>query len=83
MVAVPDCCWFDRENVAFTSQKLINSFVYRSLVVSFVDVFSVKCCGSIQELRGLGADCLKSVKLAADYSIMHLVVVLVSGYRNC
>ena len=69
LVAVFDCCWLDREGVAFTSQKLINSFVHQSLVVSFVDIFSVKCCGSIQELGGLGTDCLKSVKLAADYSI--------------
>ena len=69
MVAVLDCCWLDREGVTFLSQNLINSFVHQSLVVSFVDIFSVKCCGSIQELGGLGTDCLKSVKLAADYSI--------------
>ena len=69
LVAVLDCCWFDREGVAFTSQKLINSFVHQSLVVSFVDVFSVKCRGSIQELGGLDTDRLESVKLAADYSI--------------
>ena len=70
LVAVLDCCWFDREGVAFTSQKLINSFVHQSLVVSFVDVFSVKCRGSIQQLGGLGTDCLRSVPLAADYSIL-------------
>ena len=69
LVAVLDCCWLDRECVAFTSQKLINSFVHQSLVVSFVDIFSVKYCGSIQELGGLGTDCLESMKLAADYSI--------------
>ena len=69
LVAVLNCCWFERESVPFTSQKLINCFVHQSLVVSFVDIFSEKCCGSIQELGGLGADCLKSVKLVADYSI--------------
>ena len=47
LVAVLDCCWFDRESVVFMSQKLINSVVHQSLVVSFVDIFSVKCCGSI------------------------------------
>ena len=70
LVSVLDCCWFDREGVAFTSHKLINSFVHQSLVVSFVDIFSVKYCGSIQELGGLGTDCLKPVKLAADHSIL-------------
>ena len=44
LVAVLDYCWFNRECVAFTSQKLMNSFVHQSLVVSFVNVFSVKCC---------------------------------------
>ena len=38
LVAVLDCCWLDREGVAFTSQKLINSFDHQSLVVSFVDI---------------------------------------------
>ena len=47
----------------------MNSFVHSSLVLSFVDIFSVKCCGSPQKLGGLGTDCLKSVKSAADYSI--------------
>ena len=67
--AVLDCCWLDREGVTFTSQKLINSFVHQSLVVSFVNVLSVKYRGSIWELGGLGTDYLASVKLAADYSI--------------
>ena len=70
LVAVLDCCWFDREGIAFTSHKLINSFVHQSLGVSFVDIFSVKCCGSISEVGGLGTDCLESVKLAADYCIL-------------
>ena len=61
LVAVLDCCWLDREGVTFTSQKLINSFVHQSLVVSFVDVFSVKCRGGISELGDLGTDCLELV----------------------
>ena len=69
LVAVLDCCWLDREGVTFLSQKLINSFVHQSLDVSFVDVFSVKCRGSIQEFSGLGTECLESVKLADGYSI--------------
>jgi len=47
LVVVFDCCRFDREGVPFTSQKLIYSFVHQLLVVSFVDIFSVKCCSSI------------------------------------
>ena len=69
LAAVLDCCWLDRDGVTFPSQKLINSFVHQSLVISFVYVFRVKCRGSILELGGLGTDCLESVKLAADYSI--------------
>ena len=69
LVAVLDCCWLDREGVTFPSQKLINSLVHQLLVVTFVYAFRVKCCGSIQELGGLGTDCLEPVKLAADYSI--------------
>ena len=51
------------------SRKLINSLVHQPLVVTFVYVFRVKCRGSIQELGGLGTDCLEPVELAADYSI--------------
>ena len=69
LVAVLDCCWLDREGVTFPSQKLINSLVHQPLVVTFVYVFRVKFRGSIQELGGLGTDCLESVKLAADYSL--------------
>ena len=69
LVAVLDCCGLDREGVTFPSQKLINSLVHQPLVVTFVYVFRVKFRGSIQELGGLGTDCLESVQLAADYSI--------------
>ena len=61
LVAVLDCCWLDREGVTFPSQKLINSLVHQPLVVTFVYVFRVKFRGSIQELGGLGTDCLESV----------------------
>ena len=46
----------------------MNSLVHQPLVVTSVYVFRVKFRGSIQELGGLGTDCLESVKLAADYS---------------
>ena len=61
LVAVLDCCWLDREDVTFPSQKLINSLVHQPLVVTFVYVFRVKFRCSIQELGGLGTDCLESV----------------------
>ena len=35
----------------------------------WIDLFWLQCCGSIQELGRLSADFLKSVKLAADYSV--------------
>ena len=66
---VLDCCWLDREGAIFPSQKLINSLVHQPLVITFVYVFRVKCRGSIQELGGLGTDCLEHVELAACYSI--------------
>ena len=61
LVAVLDCCGLDREGVTFSSQKLMNSSVHQPLVVTFVYVFRVKFRGSIQELGGLGTDCLESV----------------------
>ena len=67
LVAVLDCCGLDREGVTFPSQKLINSLVHQPLVVTFVYVFRVKFRGSIQELGGLGTNCLEPVHRVSSF----------------
>ena len=57
LVAVLDCCWFDREGVAFTSQKLIYSFVHQSFRVSRLGlVLRLGLVHSFVELNGKHTD---------------------------